>query len=112
MTRAVRILVTCFIGLSLVLTWVAIREGVAYRFGGSGSRDLVARDSVFHGTGISTPLVALLTFAVLLPLTWVPGRWRAVPLFLPWRVRVVPVIAPFSIPVRSMKPCRASGQEP
>lgn len=71
-----------FVAVSLALTAVAIAEQVPYRFGGSGTREEVPADAFAHGTGISAPIVFLVVFAVLLALTWLPGRWKAVPLFL------------------------------
>jgi hypothetical protein len=77
-----RLLVVVFVALSVALTLVAIQAQVPYRFGGSGARDDVGADAFAHGTGISAPLVFLIALVVLLALTWVPGRWKALPLFL------------------------------
>jgi hypothetical protein len=74
--------VVVFVALSLVLTAFAIAEQVPYRLGGSGAREDVAADAFGRGTGISAPIVFLIVFAVLLALTWLPGRWKAAPLFL------------------------------
>ena len=82
MMARVRTMVAAFIGLSLVLTAIAVREGVPYRFGGTGSVDRVAADAVIHGTGLSAPIVFLVVLGVLLALTWLPGRWKAAPFFL------------------------------
>jgi hypothetical protein len=77
-----RTLVVVLVGLSLVLTYFAIQAQVPYRFGGSGAREDVAADAFLHGTGISAPLVFLIAFVGLLALTWLPGRWKALPLLL------------------------------
>ena len=77
-----RTLVVVLVGLSLALTMVAIQARVPYRFGGTGAREDVAADAFAHGTGISAPLVFLIVFVVLLALTWLPGRWKALPLLL------------------------------
>jgi hypothetical protein len=79
---AIRGFVAAFVLLSLALTAFAIAERVPHRFGGSGAREDVAADAFARGTGISAPLVFLIVFAVLLALTWLPGRWKALPLFL------------------------------
>ena len=42
---------------------------------------------------LSAPLVFLLVFAVLLALAWLPGRWRAVPLFLLAMVAAIGLVA-------------------
>ena len=77
-----RALVVVVVALSLVLTAFAIQDQVPYRFGGTGAREDVATDAFAHGTGISAPLVFLIVFVVLLALTWLPGRWKALPLLL------------------------------
>lgn len=68
--------------LTLVLTWIAIEVGVPYRLGGVGEADEVAADAFTRGTGISAPLAFLVVFVVLLALSWLPGRWKAIPLGL------------------------------
>ena len=88
-----RIVVGVFVALSLALTFFAIEAQVPYRFGGSGARDDVATDAFAHGTGISAPLVFLVAFVVLLALTWIPGRWKAIPLFLTAVAGVIGFIA-------------------
>lgn len=77
-----RTLVGVFVALSPALSFFAIQAQVPYRFGGSGAREDVAADAFAHGTGISAPLVFLIVFGALLALTWLPGRWKALPLFL------------------------------
>ena len=77
-----RALVAILVALSLVLTYFAIEARVPYRFGGSGARENVAADALLHGTGISAPLVFLIAFVGLLALTWLPGRWKALPLLV------------------------------
>jgi len=77
-----RLSLIAFIVLSLALTGIAIAVGVPYRLGGRGETENVASDAFARGTGISAPLVFLIVFAILLALTWLPGRWRAVPLLL------------------------------
>ena len=77
-----RTLVVVLVALSLLLTYFAIEAQVPYRFGGSGARENVAADALLHGTGISAPLVFLIAFVGLLALTWLPGRWKALPLLL------------------------------
>ncbi|HVL52993.1 MAG TPA: hypothetical protein VM344_01880 [Vitreimonas sp.] len=73
--------VAVFVVLSLILTWIAIEIGVPFRLGGAGQREQVAADALTHGTGISAPLVFLVVFVVLLALSGLPGRWKAIPLF-------------------------------
>lgn len=82
-----------FAALSLVLTWIAIDVGVPYRLGGVGEADEVAADALMRGTGISAPLVLLVAFLVLLALTWLPGRWKAIPLGLAAAAGTVGAIA-------------------
>jgi hypothetical protein len=104
-----RTLIVVFVALSLALTFFAIEARVPYRFGGSGARDDVAADAFAHGTGISAPLVFLIAFVGLLGLTWVPGRWKALPLMLAAVAGVIGLIAgvaeiplgsgPFAYPV-------------
>jgi hypothetical protein len=77
-----RVLVVVIIALSLALTLIAIAAGVPYRLGGSGEAENVGQDAFLRGSGISAPIVFLIVFGLLLALSWLPGRWRAVPIFL------------------------------
>lgn len=88
-----RVLVVVLIALSVALTLIAIAEGVPYRFGGSGEAENVGRDALLHGSGISAPIVFLIAFALLLTLSWLPGRWRAIPIFLSALAGAIGIVA-------------------
>lgn len=74
--------VVVFVAASLALTAFGIAGRVPYRVGGAGARENVAADAFGRGTGISAPIVFLIIFAILLALTWLPGRGKVAPLFL------------------------------
>ena len=54
---------------SMISTVFAILNKLPYEFGGTGSPDTVAADSLTHGTAISPPITVLILLAVLAILT-------------------------------------------